>query len=215
MSTESDEPAFSELSESERTMKIAGLLMAGFNDDTALKHLGWTFEEYTATKRLLFERETAQLKTRTSYDHYLDYFFAQRSIINELQIISQAASDGPRPSEAVSSLKAMSDITDRILRVGQDLGVIDRKAIETKSFNLHGVTGIDELKRILVKEQKEIAALLESSAPMGDVVVPAIHRPGPKKLPAPVVVDAEIVEAAPAKKKPVRVVKKAAPAPAP
>lgn len=165
--------------------RLAGYLSSGFSDEAARAEMGLTPDAYGAVKRSLYGRERSALESSTNYDHYLNHFFFQRGIINELQLIAQTSADAKQESSAISALKAMSEIGDKLLRTGQDLGVIDRKANETKTALLVGIGNIDDLKVHLSKEVKSIERLIATvgGASMEDVVVPKIHRDAPLSAP--------------------------------
>lgn len=69
----------------------------------------------------------------------------------------------PNTSAAIMAIKARSDILDKMIKTGQDLGIIEKRAKEIRvSGNLNlAALPTEELKSLLSKKMKELNLLVE------------------------------------------------------
>jgi len=87
--------------------------------------------ELPAIKRLVRELEHSEVGGRTNMDVFLDYRREQLDVIKDLDEFVEDINKGEAHKSAIpTALRAKSDIIERILKAGQDLGVISRKPLE-------------------------------------------------------------------------------------
>lgn len=163
----------------------AKLVDEGLSDREARKALNLSEAEYAALRRELVEREKMTLTKRTASDVYVDYCVGQRACLSQLQVMVETLKGANQPAAALGALKAMSDIHDRIVKVGQDLGIVDKRAAESRSVNLHVDATVDEIRASVAKEIKATEKLMRDfgGGDFAAVQVPVIHRPDPVAAP--------------------------------
>lgn len=163
-------------------------LSIGLTDEQARIEMGLEINEYDALKSELYEQETSRLKRASAHEHFVDYKIAQRRILGDLETLATKAEETGNLGTALGALKASSDIQDRILKTGQDLGVIGKRA-EGPQRHLHLHTGsLTEIREALAKDVKRIEGMMRDERGILDIDHGPLHRPGEA------VIDADVVE---------------------
>lgn len=170
-------------------------------------------------KREMYTREKLELNGKSTEEFYIDYRLRQEGVVAELDrmvehynpaTIAVQGTDGKitqvdrldgkpayggQPSAIVGALKAKSDIIDRIVKVGQEFGILE-KAPEKKLI-VGGIAianmSTEELRKTIVGA---VVSLKQISARYGDTDVLGNPLPNTLALPAPAPVaiqDAELV----------------------
>lgn len=177
-----------------------------YSRDEVLEQTGWslqwlmTIEEYVEKEdRETFEKRDPRLV-------FADYRQRQLQCARELEDLTEVYRRSKQFSAMVNAIKARSDILDKILKTGQDLGIIEKKA---KKLEVSGGLNVDvsthtveELRVHIAAEMREMSDLLgirqltEGSAAGAVLARLSGEAPKPKarrvrRIKPPVVIDAE------------------------
>lgn len=143
-------------------------IMEGKNDLEIQDVMMLTPTQFAAYKKSLYAQESEDLRTKTTEDVFLEYKWAQEQCIRELDD-AKAAFDSEKGGNAiVGAIKAKSEIIDKVMQIGQSMGVIT-KTPETKLvLNGHIIAGMSDAD--LRKEiAKEMGGLAQAMAKYGEV----------------------------------------------
>lgn len=165
-----------------------------------LEETGWTLQNLMAVEKLT---EEADLKIwERGIDPisiFCEYRDAQFLAARELEELALAFKDSKQFSALVGAVKARSEILDKVIKTGQELGLIKRAAREIR---LHGEVDIrkksvKELRVILAKEVRGLRRMLGSAAeevPENTPAAAVFRRLIPAAVSEPIEAEAETVE---------------------
>jgi len=112
------------------------LMSLGHDDEEAAELMQLSPGDWAELKEQVIESEGVRLRGRTDEEVYVEYVTRQTGIVNDLVTVQNRImndKDGGPYQVAVGCLKARSEIYDKILKTGQQLGFIrkepDRKEI--------------------------------------------------------------------------------------
>jgi hypothetical protein len=193
-------------------------LALGEADTDIADLMGLDADQYRSLKLEMYKREKVELG-RTTEEFFIDYRLRQEGVIaeldkmvayyspqkvkvegggnNETLMADQFSAQryGGQPSAIVGALRAKSDIIDRIVKVGQEFGILE-KAPE-KKLVIGGLAvaqmSNEDLRRNIVEA---VTGLKKLTTRYGDTDVLGRALPSAGTVPAPVQ-DAELVPAAP------------------
>lgn len=197
--------------------KLKAHLALGKSDADIAEEMELDGDDFRRLKNEMYRREKAELQGKSTEEFYIEYRFRQEGVIAELdrmvnfyapQKIEVSESGGKmmvdeyhanryggQPSAIVGALKAKSDIIDRIVKVGQEFGILE-KAPEKKLI----VGGIavanmptEDLRKTIVGAVTDLKKLMGR---YGDTDVLGRPLPALAAPAAPVIQDAELVPAA-------------------
>lgn len=172
--------------------KLRAMMADGKEQDEIAATLGLSAEEFQEVLRRFYESESDTLRSKSREQVYVEYCIAQAQNIRDLTALLAQYREMPVPSSAaVGAIKARSDIQDKIITKGQELGFVEKKT-ETKVIAgviLSQLT-TPELRKAIAVELGNLEKLCSDFADAPDILgVPTgpIHRSAPKKkaLPPP------------------------------
>ena len=102
-------------------------------DELDIRH-----QEYTKYKDVLYKRQETQISGKTELEIYTDYVLKQTKLIRDLEMLKKRFGLSKQYNALVGAVKTQSDILDRIITRGQDLGIINKTP---DSINI--IAGID------------------------------------------------------------------------
>jgi hypothetical protein len=166
----------------EAIAELLSYLASGYDDSEARTELGLDPEQYAALKRELYSQQAEYYRTRTREDLYTDYINEQRACIHELDKITTRFADDKNASAAVGAIRARSDIVDKIVKLGQDIGLVQKEPDKKVVLGGVAVAALSDaqLRKAIVGE---VAALDRLIAEFGDGVSivdmdpGSLHRP--------------------------------------
>jgi hypothetical protein len=139
-------------------------LTAGVPEEDIAEHLEVTWERFLELKKKLFEDESARLRERTPDDVYTEYVLAQEGNLRDLtEVLDLFRNDHEKgtASAAVAAIKLKSEIHDKMIAKGQELGLIIKKPVQ------HAIAGVvlhqlpqRQLKAAIVKELAGLQGLM-------------------------------------------------------
>jgi len=142
--------------------KLRVCLVDKKKDDEICKDLGLTWEELLELKRKFYDGEAEILRGRSTEHTYVRYVLEQRQCMTDLDKVIKKAHEGN--SSYVSAVRAKSDILDRILKTGIELGLVQRladgggyaageaiKSMNNKEFRGYIIQEIQVLNQMMVR----------------------------------------------------------------
>lgn len=128
--------------------------------DEILNLTGWNLQRLEAVENLVDEEDKDLLERRNVHQTFSEYKDRQFLLIKELEDLTDiAVKNGDRSSHsaAVAAVKARAEILDKVLKAGQELGVISRTA---KEISIKGTIDVSKHSikqlQILIKKRIEI-----------------------------------------------------------
>lgn len=133
--------------------------------DRILIETGWSLQRLAAVERFVRQEERRIHKSRDTYVVWTEYRLQQLQCAKELEDMAEIFRSTKQHNAVVTALKARSDIVERIVKMGQELGVIDRaaKKVEVESHSTIDVQSMSVSEiRVHIKEQmSELKKLIE------------------------------------------------------
>lgn len=132
-------------------------LMEGDDDETIQELLGLTVARYNDLKKELYRREQATLAQKTTEDVYLEYKWSQEKCIADLDAALAGIPEN-QPNAAIGAIRAKSEIRDKILKVGQDTGLIAKTPERKLIIHGHVVAQMSdkELRKTIAQETQAL-----------------------------------------------------------
>jgi len=158
-------------SEPEKRILVALLMIhlaAGKSDTQIVEEMGLRdIKEFNTIKGWLYEQEVPANTNRPPSELFIDYMVAQRGCISALEDVIALFKETKQGNALVGAVRAKSDILDKIIKRGDELGVLEKgKGKHSPTIiggiNIEGLSEIDIAIRIK-REMKEIDALVEGN----------------------------------------------------
>ena len=107
--------------------KLRICLVEGNEDDAKIgAELGLTWDEVLELKRSFYDHEAEILRARSTEQTYVRFAIEQRQCMNDLDEVIIECKGNKNANVRVSANKAKSDISERMLKMGLELGVVNR-----------------------------------------------------------------------------------------
>lgn len=142
--------------------KLRVCLVEKKKDAEICDKLGLSWEELLDLKRKFFDGEAEILRGRSTEHTYVRYVLEQRQCMADLDAVIAEKDKGN--SSYVSAVRAKSDILDKVLKTGVELGLIQRladgggyaageaiKSMNNKDFRVYIVQEIQVLNQMMVR----------------------------------------------------------------
>jgi len=101
--------------------------------DLALQaDLELTNAAFSHLKENALANEIERIKSTTTEQTYVEYCLAQRGCIDDLNTLLDQYREAKNASAIVGAVKARSDIIDKMIKLGQDFGIIEKKPEEKR-----------------------------------------------------------------------------------
>lgn len=173
-----------------RITRVLLLLEAGKTDAEIMDETGYTAEVYDATKAAAMKQMADFQEGREKKEIYAEYLIRQNANITDLtSVIRKLQGEGAKSYSQilVSAIRARSDIYDRMVKTGQDLGFIE-KILDEKRVTvavLLAKLNDDQLLSHVYGQLAQLDDLMKTvgSGEILDVAPGQIHRalPAPKE----------------------------------
>lgn len=170
-----------------RRFRVLELLMEGMTDNEVCREMKIGWDEYDRLRRGAIADKVGHVSSMSTEEVYVEYIIQQKSLMNELAKIASKADRARQYSALSSSIKMRSDIYDKIIKLGQEFGIIAKKP-ERKEIAIAGVVvnrmENDELRGTITQELVGLDKLIAAYGDKNIIDLPnmEIHR----SLPAPI-----------------------------
>lgn len=109
---------------------IAMLIARGYTDEEISESLDIKLADVVQLKNAMVRRFADQVKTSSVEEIYARYCLQQGGILRQLSVVTELFKGSKQFNALVGSLNSQSNIFDKMLKVGQDLGIIKKTARE-------------------------------------------------------------------------------------
>jgi len=141
--------------------RLLAHLGEGMSDAEARDAMGLEQDQFDRLKRKLYELEGERLRNRPVEEVFVDYMVEQRACLKALDELGDVFAPG-QLSARVGAIRAKSDIVDKIVKFGQDIGLIDKRPEEKRI--LAGVMVSDmtnkQLRTMITSELANLNSLI-------------------------------------------------------
>lgn len=163
--------------------RLRGYLQEGKDDEGLCEAFSRPYEEIQILKHSFFEGEKELLRKRTTEETYAVYIIEQRRCMNDLERVIEDYTKQKNVQGYVGAIKAKSEILDKIIKTGQDFGLIERA---DEGRGLVAGQALIQMNHVEVKQYilGEIKAMNDLLLRYGDQDIKALE-PGPLHLPLP------------------------------
>jgi hypothetical protein len=136
-----------------------------WNRERILHETGWSLQWLMSIEKFVADEDRriwSETDSRTIFASYRDQ---QLQIASELEDLAEIFRGSKQYSALVSSLRTRADVLDRIVKTGQELGVITRTAKQVEMTGQIDITQLDvrELRVHIEHQLSEVHSLLGSS----------------------------------------------------
>jgi hypothetical protein len=145
-------------------IQLRACVALGWTRDQILEETNWNLQRLMCTERYLAEEDRRIWEKADPIAIFAEYREHQILCAKELEDLAMYFKDSRQFSSLVGAVKAKSDVLDKIIKVGQELGVVKRAA---KEISIRGqvdvrTLSVAELRVHLEKEVSGLQKLLES-----------------------------------------------------
>ena len=159
-------------------------MVLGESDERLSRAMQWNPETIGLLRQTVLEQEKALLR-RPGVEAYIDYLYRQEGFIRDLNLVVDEYRQNPGEVKlapaAVAAIRAKSEILDKVLKTGQDFGVI-RKAATKKELDVvegHSVAELSdtELRNLIFGLLKRMSKLVTQYGDFGGGAVEVPFAP--------------------------------------
>jgi hypothetical protein len=117
---------------------------------------------FARLKEIALANEIERVKSTTTEQTYVEYCLAQRGCINDLNTLLDQYREAKNASAIVGAVKARSDIIDKMIKLGQDFGIIEKKPEEKRLVAGVVVTQLsnDDLRAAIAEQISSLNSLV-------------------------------------------------------
>lgn len=139
----------------------------GKSDVEIMDEMGIGAEDYAALRATMLDKKADEIRLRPVEHVYVEYLIAQTQNIRDLTSMIGDFKVSRQYNAMVGAVRARSDILDKLIKTGQDLGLVKREAIK---HQLAGGIIIADLTNVQLKEMitKELSDLEKMMRKYGD-----------------------------------------------
>jgi len=172
----------------ELSASIYGLIVQGLDDREIMIKLGISNEMLEMAKKKMYEIHTDRLRTRTNDEVYIDYVAAQKRNIRDLNFLIKNLDEKSQYNALVGAIRLRSEIQDKIIYQGQELGIIKKQATRHEVVGKHLVVNMtsDQLRNEIQNLSQMMANTVSKFGDGNFMSIPIDLTRRPEALPAPV-----------------------------
>lgn len=112
--------------------QLMALYAEGCNDDESLALMGLSPARFVRVKKALFDQEAERLAATPTEHTFVQYVLDQTACIKDLTDLLKEAKKQKNSNAGVGAIRARSDIYDKIVRTGQEFGLLEKKPEERR-----------------------------------------------------------------------------------
>lgn len=142
---------------------IKAQLTAGKPDLEIAESMNLSAKVYNDLRKELMRQETESMYAKTPEEVYLDYKWKTLQCVEDIDRMIEQFHTSKQYNAFVGAIRTKSDLLDKIIKTGQDMGMV-KKAAASKLV-IHGVAlhQMDnaDLRHAIVKETQQLAAAMK------------------------------------------------------
>lgn len=116
-----------QMSDEARYSMVMVLLGEGKDEGEVAKSVGVGAEEWGQFRKRCFEWAADEVREKSTGEVFVEYMLNQKRCISDLEGMAERFGSARHYSALVGSVKARSDIYDKVIKMGQDLGLLERR----------------------------------------------------------------------------------------
>jgi hypothetical protein len=146
-----------------------------------------TVGQYNELKHELYRQGGADIEAKTTAEVFLEYQWAQQRVLEQLDDLIDKS--GEQVNAKLGALRQKSEIIDKVLKTGQDMGLIEKAPAKSIHLHAHAIAkmGDTDLRNLIAQEMsgfhdvmKRFGATDMDGKPVTDDVEPQRALPGPQ-----------------------------------
>ncbi len=136
---------------------------AGDDDDTIRARMSLPHGKFRQVKREALSQKRAHLRGQTTEDVYLEYKMDQERLAGFLERMIPEFKKADQSAPQVAAIKAIADINDRVIKTGQEMGILERASEPGQGTggNLFADLSTAALRKVITSLAGEYASLEE------------------------------------------------------
>ena len=149
---------------------MRAFLAEGLSQDEIKERLGVTDYIYDRVEQYLFDTEATKVSNFGSSRHYYLYLLRMEYAARQLDRYIEKHMDDATGAGVVSAIKAKAGLYGDVIKMGQDLGIVSKRAKELRMYgNINLATlDTDELQELMLSKMKSFADLVSPKAALPD-----------------------------------------------
>ena len=112
--------------------QLLSKLATGMTDELAQAELGVSPGKYERLKKAVYDLEADRLRDTPTEHTYINYCLAQMGCIQDLTDLLKDAKKQKNSNASVGAIRARSDIYDKLIKTGQEFGILEKKPEEKR-----------------------------------------------------------------------------------
>lgn len=128
---------------------VSRFISKGFNDLKISAEMSVSVDEVRQLKNILVERIADVDLHDNPAKLYLHYKLRQERFIEELEDLREELKGTNQANAILGSIRAKSDIVDKVLKAGQDLGVLPRAAQRKEFLAILATMTPDQMEKLI------------------------------------------------------------------
>jgi hypothetical protein len=178
----------------ETTATIFGKLAQGESDESIADEMGLPLAEFDKLKKAMFEAKAEEIRAKPTEHVYIEYIINQSRNLTALDAILSEYKTTRQHAAMVGAIKTRSEIYDKIVKIGQEFGLIKKEPDKTQIIAGIAVTEMSnkQLKSAITMTLVGLNKLTKRYGEGGIVDMdPGELHSGPMSLPPPPVTPKE------------------------
>lgn len=130
-------------------------IVEGKDDYEIAKDINLSWDEVVDLRKQFYDNESSLARNESTEHTFVKYAMAQEACIKDLEkIIEEYGENKKNSTSVVSAIRAKSEILDKILKTGQELGLVEGKRKDTGSATIDAIKKMSdtEIKKFIYQE---------------------------------------------------------------
>jgi len=134
----------------------------GHTDEQIAEEMSLRIDALKALKREFYRQETIALHSATAEEVFIDYAVKQKQCITDLSDLIPELRATKQHASIIGAIKAKSDILDKIIKTGQEMGILEKAPEKKMVFHGIAIASLDntKLRRVIAGELQGLAAIV-------------------------------------------------------
>jgi len=167
------------LSDEARYSLAMMLLGEGKGEEEVAKACGVGEAEWAKFRKDCFEWAAEGVRGKSAGEVFVEYMLNQKRCIKDLEVMAQRFDNAKHYSALVGSVKTRSDIFDKIIKMGQDLGLLEKRPERKEIVAGVLVAKMDDqqLRDVILGELRNLDELMGvARGGLMELSEPVLHR---------------------------------------
>ncbi len=144
--------------------QLLALIASGVSDEEAQGELGLSPGQYIQLRNTVLEKEATRVRNMPTEHVYVEYCLNQMACIKDLTELYDQAKLQKNGNAGVGAVRARSDIFDKLIKRGQEFGVLEKRPEEKRIVAgvLVGQLTNDQLRAAITNELSDLNQLVDT-----------------------------------------------------